>query len=79
MTDATIFADVDQLAVITFTLPSLKVPVAVNCCVPCTGIVAVVGVTEIETSLTVFTVSVVDLGPSLSIADNRSAEIEAAY
>lgn len=56
-------------------LPSLNVPMAVNCCVPPAASVAVAGVTAIETSVAVDTVSVaaglttpvlveVELGPS---------------
>jgi len=41
-------------------LPSLNVPVAVNCCVIPSGNVGIAGVTAIETSVAVVTVTVVE-------------------
>jgi hypothetical protein len=38
-------------------LPSLNVPVAVNCCVTLSGRVGIAGVTEIETSVAAVTVT----------------------
>lgn len=42
------------------TLPSLNVPVAVNCCVTPSGSVGIAGVTAIETSVAAVTVTVAD-------------------
>ena len=41
-------------------LPSLKVPVAANCCVTPSGSVGIAGVTAIETSVAAVTVTVVE-------------------